>query len=863
MGMKGIVLTLDAIIAMLLMASIISLLIFFRTEQSSPFLTVQNLHSLSEDSLSMLSKSTLREVGNKTILANSTLFNMYYNQSGTLVDSDLDKKAIDVIGMLWAQNNTNANLGAANITKDILGNILPGNIGYQVLIVSGTNEYNIYNSSDTSRPSESESDAGISAGRIASGYESNKTVSGCVAMAYLSSIKGKKDSAYVYFGGYVGDGNITTNITLPNFNTIKEAYMEMDVGNNFILYVNGNFSGSYVKGSAGGGNMTADKWIVCNSTYNPSYCNNFAAGENILQINFTNRSYIGGGYFRVTYNTTELAPQEQLGYTKYRLPGIDGIINLYDSFYVPGNLSNMNISLYFKTIPSTQSLSMYIGNTLVNTSNVSPIIIPNSTLATLLNYTNLSEKTIPIRIAHYVINTTGQTGYATDVVLTTSLASQMSTVDISNGTTYIPRISAAKAVDKIFINNVLNNTGNRVGLLGYWTPGHSTLKEAYPTSPPYLSTDNNSLIAEINSADYQPNNGDRCSCCAIHTSANSILTDALRKRYILLMSDGITNTATPGCSNTRCLLITLAQYNGLDDGGKATVNEAYDAYLHNITIYTVGFGPDAYNINLMNLTAICGGGKFANSTTYNGLLQIYQNFSAEVANESLLYVYQSVVSSSINSTLFSNSSIELNYTPLIIPEDYGEISLNLEGATLGNLTKDSSIGMPCKNGTYYFPPQVSVTDAKMTSYSSNFWTDRLSVQSATGGAWNNVYNLSFFGYNYLALGDPFIVYVPYENLPVSGNNYSVCIGTGYNVSNATGGSPDDRLLYTIRVKNSVPYGNVNETCDGAITDAWQRLNDTLGGFVDFTTDEVTVLNNSIGNVPSLWGPANIRIRLWS
>ena len=78
--MKGIVLTLDAIMAFIILVIVISLLVSFRIEPTSPFLTAEQLHSLSEDAINILSKSTFREVINKTILTDPTLFNIYYNQ---------------------------------------------------------------------------------------------------------------------------------------------------------------------------------------------------------------------------------------------------------------------------------------------------------------------------------------------------------------------------------------------------------------------------------------------------------------------------------------------------------------------------------------------------------------------------------------------------------------------------------------------------------------------------------------------------------------------------------------------------------------------------------------------------------------
>ncbi len=148
----------------------------------------------------------------------------------------------------------------------------------------------------------------------------------------------------------------------------------------------------------------------------------------------------------------------------------------------------------------------------------------------------------------------------------------------------------------------------------------------------------------------------------------------------------------------------------------------------------------------------------------------------------------------------------------------------------------------------------------MTSYSSQYWTDRLSVNTTVTGGWQTVFNLTDFGYNYLTLGDPYIVQVP-VNLIDTGNNY-VCIGTGFNVTNATGGSPDDRLIYTVRVTGSVGYGDVFNASDLAIDDAIQRLIDKVSDYVDVTEDDVDIGSKALKGIYGLWGPTLLKVIVW-
>jgi hypothetical protein len=149
----------------------------------------------------------------------------------------------------------------------------------------------------------------------------------------------------------------------------------------------------------------------------------------------------------------------------------------------------------------------------------------------------------------------------------------------------------------------------------------------------------------------------------------------------------------------------------------------------------------------------------------------------------------------------------------------------------------------------------------MTSYSSDYWTDMLWVNSVANGNWKTVYNISSYGSDYTILGDPFIVNIPINNIS-SGNN-SVRIQTGLGSINKTGGSPDDQVIYTIRVKGSVGYGGTFNSSESAIADAFSRLISVISSYVNVSIDEIEAENNSVSGVPYMWGPANVRIKVWS
>ena len=193
----------------------------------------------------------------------------------------------------------------------------------------------------------------------------------------------------------------------------------------------------------------------------------------------------------------------------------------------------------------------------------------------------------------------------------------------------------------------------------------------------------------------------------------------------------------------------------------------------------------------------------------------------------------------------------------------------LDVKMLSELTKDekrlgeftgNSVDKPCKEGWYNISEDITVVDAKMTSYSAEFWTDRLEINSDATSGWSRAFWLGDFGNNYLILGDPYIVQVP-VNLMAAGNN-SMCIGSGFNVTNATGGSPDSRLVYTIRFKGSVGYGKAFNSSEIARNDAISRLINKTKNYVNVSTDDIEITTEQVGGIQWLWGPSLFKTIVW-
>jgi hypothetical protein len=99
------------------------------------------------------------------------------------------------------------------------------------------------------------------------------------------------------------------------------------------------------------------------------------------------------------------------------------------------------------------------------------------------------------------------------------------------------------------------------------------------------------------------------------------------------------------------------------------------------------------------------------------------------------------------------------------------------------------------------------------------------------------------------------------NLIETGNNY-VCIGTGFNVTNATGGSPDDRAIFTLRIKGSVGYGDVFNTSELAVNDSMTRLKDKISDYVNITNDDIDIAAKALKGIHGLWGPTLLKVLVW-
>jgi hypothetical protein len=666
---------------------------------------------------------------------------------------NLNNSLLEQIGEYYVIDINMARLLTESILQDIDTNENIG-IWYENKFVSAINKtpYETAENVETAR-------------QIISGISDvNQSVTGYSARAYLTNSLQKK---YFFFGGYVGDGNITAQIEFNG--EIKEAELELSINNDFEILINSIPSGTY---SASVDDFTPVTY------YMPIA--NFNSGTNIIEFKGINL-HIAGGFIKLTYETT--APQSQT--KKYNFPGINGLINIYDGFYIPGNLSSLDISLHLQT---DFEAFLNIGNTTVfrNTSSVEQTIsISNSTLFSLLNYNALNKNTIPLRLGLENVSFIKSIYQNFNVISVTDLSGSMRCsafvppwwwtcfsseffCESLCGGNWMEPIINAKIANNLFINSILNITGNKVGLVGYST-------NAEDQNVHQLSTDNDSLILKVDSWAV---GGNTCICCGINRGITEIISNGDEKNLsaMVVMSDG---EATKQCPE---------QNTG--NPKQDAIQAACDAKnIYNITVHTVGFGDSVDSTTLQQMIdPDCGNGTYSYGNAED-IANIYSQIAQSIIEAS--YKEQTIESKGNKTTiLFPDSYIQFKYDENKIP--YGLI-----------ITSENQFYSQFE-GNFSIPSDATIVETKAISYSGPKWTDTVSINS------NPIYKLTNYGQNYIPLGDPYSINIP--NSAIQQDNI-VSLTVGLLPLNSSAGSISNKIIYTI-VKNASSYSNIAPNIQG-------------------------------------------------
>ena len=458
---RGIFFSVDALISFTIILMVVLL--------AFPLIKINKSESpIAGDILLTLSSLKVGELSNvyvQSLVLNGTLY--------------ANKTVLEQIGILSITDESLAKTIAAIVLEEVRTN---ENIGvwYENKLIFSYNRTNYENASNVFTERYIVSGLG--------GLNGTGLLSGYSARAYLSSTY---RTVYSYFGGYVGEGNLT--LTSEYNGTIGGADLELASNKDFQLYINGVYAGNYTKSPS----------TSIPSEYDLSeHLNKFNSGKNLIEF-IAKDLYVAGGFLRIEYNSEPVISEK-----KQYFQGVNGLINIYDGLFVPEGLSSMDISL---DLESNFTTFLNIGNVTVfngTTDSRETITIPNSQLSTLLNYSQIINKTLPIRLGLRNVSLIS-TNQKIDVLSVVDLSGSMD--DNCPGGSANPgetpcKINDAKNATNELIDAILNISGNSVGLVGF---------EDYSRKSDFhnLSNDSQSLKTLVN--DVWNAAGSTCICCGI------------------------------------------------------------------------------------------------------------------------------------------------------------------------------------------------------------------------------------------------------------------------------------------------------------------------------------------------------------
>jgi hypothetical protein len=442
------------------------------------------------------------------------------------------------------------------------------------------------------------------------------------------------------------------------------------------------------------------------------------------------------------------------------------------------------------------------------------------------------------------------------------------------------KLDVAKNVDNTFIDTIFAASAlHRIGLVDYDDRANSL-------------TPLTNIAATLHSAiNGYSGGGSTCTCCGINRARNN-LTVSNNSKFMIILSDGDANIC---CTSLSDYVGTGSSF-GCGAGANNPLNwsilAGQTACANNITVFTIGFGTgmSAAGKNAMMKTA-CNTSLYYNATDTAELQAVFNNITQQIllaANFSSQTV--TVVGDYTPSRIYGGSYLDIFYNPLIDASEQNKIEVITETAQFNGC--DASIDIP---------PNIDIRDAFVTSYSSNHWTNFLSVNGLP------VFNLTNYGRDYVLLGDPFIIQVPSVDLqPGAVNDIKLIVGDS--PTNSSDCSDNNTLIYTALINVStartgaletevgckwmiestggttfnitVPkeyidsnvciYNSTNITYnpedvyDVSVYNMLKQLDYENNGkiFFDLTQNDLEIVLFTTGQVAYMWGPSLMNIEVW-
>lgn len=797
---------------------------------------------------------------------------------------------------------------AENLSVTAMQGIIRSGEYYNITVLSADERY-------TLATSDANVTIATQARTMLSGLQVNKNIFGYTATAYLSDANSQQAS-YYKFGGFVGQGNITAILELPE--SPIAFTLEGDFHDNFTISVNGNAPCTSIVIPINPDPLTS----ITQEDITASCVADLIIGTNLITINFTgsdtDQHYIGGGYLKVTYLSDQVYTSPSSVTKKHALPGIHGIFNLYDAVYIPGQLQSMTINLHYfaNHTNSNNTVFFTLGDRILYQDNESieeqHVTLTDNDLADAgINYNNYENKTVPFRFGYDNGSLELLASSVIDAVLVTDVSGSMGwefntsnngdqVTDCNNPSLYLNetrRLSVAKCADKNFTRLILEDDNqlagpNRIGLVSYDGSTDDTHE---------LSTNYTSLEEHID--DYSAG-GSTCICCGVLDAIERYTADTERDinnenitRAVLIMTDGVAY-AHSDCTGILGTSVGDLNNNGNnnDHGDFAVAAACLAKDDYNISIFTVGFGSTQQTDNdtLYYMAACDNESHYHQASNSEALQEIYNEIARDIIQ--IADYNAQIISFDVevsDSTIYPDSYIEYTYTPHSLPDLHGKLLIDGE--------RRPFIGTdPCIQTNVNFPLALHPLEGSIISYSGNYWTDYLKVNE------DELYNLTTYGPDYQFLGDPFSIGIPPGIINRGPNKFS--LRTAESPTQAIDCSPHNKLLYKATLDNTLSLNKIYPEAEGCnwtvdmlgtiinivlpenytgpttctyetgptITydddDVWQALGYQLFNSFDIDEDGSVDIDFAQHNldlhlqqqkeIPYLWGPALIEVTVW-
>ena len=810
---------------------------------TAPFIHVREdiqADRLSYDAVNMLSSLKLKDLDysfQNEIISRFDTFGISYSYEDNLIG------LITKLFVKYKETDDEAILDfASHLANNVLRDVIPSRYLFEVYVQSGGEMYDIISIDEYQQ-----TDIASQSRTLLTGLEVGRPITGFVSSGFIREAR-KVDSAYYFIGGFIGQGDLSFTMNI-NSDEINDFYVEGMFYDDFSLYVNNIACANSVQAG-----FVNQNFASCVSYFNQ--------GFNTINISFlgddlTNK-HISGGNIRVDYNVSDSLSQTSVSGRKY-ISGVDGVINIYDSFYVPGRLKNINFRLNHDinitlNISEEQpfneaKLIMTIANqTVYKTYKKGPHVQFEQNV----DIGDYFEATIPFRIGFEEFSTIIEGSSAVDIVLVTDLSNSMwfssdnhirqgnminvdgFDYDICGWTgdeewfrtyggtdseymgTYVQRIAMAICATNLLIEELFSEDKDiRVAILGFG--GASGGSDIYYTAVRVedifnFSSNKDDLIA-FSESTYSKNRGNTCISCGIAAGINLFSqTPPDRDKVMIVMTDGVQNRKYDEdfLPPEPTIFRDYDDVSGNDEVHTNSFSDFVKDELDSI-IYSINFAAPPGAKNLLQDIASPNETVDGELRTYYlegddplSILDIYQSI-AEQISISTGYVSQ-VINVTLDdfdvfeSRLFTDSFIEYEFVPYELPALAGTIKVTLEQP----FNTDSCSQLFSWNYDEY----IKLGRGFLTSYSGNIWTSRASINN------NPVFDIFSYSGVLGEVGDPFVLGFSHSILNNLENSVRIELHDGDNIQSIC--DSNNKLIYDIHFPAFFSSDGVREKSEGCV-----------------------------------------------